>query len=183
VVWWSNVLQLSGLGLQVFGTVLTIRGLVQTWRAYPPDDPLVPAWGRAKARLGRFRVRARARLLGRRHLERAVAQSLGDIAEGVAYDATVVASDGLPVDRDAAIAELARRIHQLKVEVVKVDHEWRQAIDQVRSDLGLGLAKEAANRAAEIRAIATQGVRKAIGGLACIAVGIVLQGAAVFGAS
>ena len=182
MVWWSIVLQLFGLGLEVCGTLLTIRGLVQTWRAYP-TDPLVPAWGRAKKRLGDLWARARARLPGHRHLERGVAQSLGAISEGAAFDATPVASDGLPVDHDAAIAELASRIHQLKVEVVKVGHEWRQAIDQVRLDLGLGLAREAAKRAAEIRASATQGVRKAIGRLACISVGFVLQAAAVFGAS
>ncbi len=182
MVSWPSALQLFGLGLQVSGTVLTIRGLVQTWRAYS-KDPLVPAWGRAKARLGRVMVRVRGRIRGRRQLERTLADAIGAIAEGAAFGPTPVASTGLPADNGAAHAELVSRIHQLKVDVVKVGQEWRQAVDQVRSDVGLGLAVEAANRAAEIRAIATQGVRKAIGGLACISVWIVLQVAAVFGAS
>lgn len=174
----STSILLFGLGLQVSGTVLAIRGLAKTWRAYS-RDPLVPAWGGAKATLGRFGVRARARLLGRRHVERGVAQALGDIAEGVAFDATPVASNGLPVDNDAAHAELVGRIHQLRIEVVKVGQEWRQAVDQVRSDLGLGLAVEAANRATAIKEMATRGVKLTIWGLAGISAGIVLQAVAV----
>jgi hypothetical protein len=169
---------LVGLALQLIGTTIAVNGLVKTWRAYS-RDPIVPVWGRARGQLLGLKARAHALLLGPRHVRRHVADAITAVGEGVAYNATVIARDGLPADHGAAIAELDNRLRELMDKVSNVEHESRAMIDQVGSDLGLGLAEEASRRAAEDRAIATLGVTRALGGLACIFVGIGCQAAAV----
>lgn len=177
MVWWQNILVLVGLVLQLIGTAIAVDGLVKTWRVYS-TDPLVPVWGRAKERLLGLRARARALLSGPRHVQGHVADAIPAVGEGTAHDATVIALDGLPADHGAAIGVLDRRLRQVMDKVGTVEHESRAAIDQVRSDLGLGLAEEAKKRAAEDRAISTQGVTRALGGLACIFIGIGCQAGA-----
>lgn len=168
-----------GLVLQLVGTSLAVRGLLQTWRAYS-TAPFVPAWGRVDARLRSVAAAVRARLPERwRKSPSTVA--LAGTARGIgsAMGAITIAWDALPADQGAAIAELGRRVQFVFARVDKVDHESRTAIDRVRSDLGLGLDEEAAKREAADRAIATGGVKIALAGLLVIAGGIAVQSVAV----
>ena len=175
MVWWQNAFVLTGLLLQLVGTCLAVSGLVQTWRAYSMD-PLVPAWGRAKARLRSVAAAARARLPERwRKSPSTVALAGTATGTGSAKAAATIAWGALPADQGAAIGELDRRVRYVLDKAGQVEHESRTAIDRVRSDLGLGLDEEAAKREAADKAIATGGVKMALAGLVVIVAGIALQ--------
>jgi hypothetical protein len=179
VVWWQNVVVLIGMVLQLIGTSLAVRGLVQTWRAYSTDS-LVPAWGRAIARLRSVAAAVRARLPERwRKGPSTVALAGTATGTGSAMAVLTTPWDALPADQGAAIGELDRRVRYVLDKVGQVEHEWRTAIDRVRSDLGVGLDEEAAKREAADRASAAGGVKIALAGLVLIVAGIALQSAAV----
>ena len=179
MIWWQNAFVVIGLVLQLVGTCLAVRGLVQTWRAYSTDT-LVPAWDRAKARLRSVAAGVRARLPERwRKSPSTVALAGSATGTGSAMAALTIAWGALPADQGAAIGELDRRVSHVLDKVGQVEHESRTAIDRVRSDLGLGLDEEAAKREAADRAIATGGVKMALAGLVIIIAGIALQSAAV----
>ena len=166
-----------GLLLQLVGTVVTIWGLYQTWGAYA-TEPLIPAWHAFSERLGRLGARVWAAFQrGRAPRPKVEGHGAVGFAGGLVAEAVVEAA--LPEDPGQAAAELAKRLDATRRLVRDIDQEWRKAIDQIRTDLGLGLAKEAADRARQVREAATSGAKVALLGLMLIFVGVGLQLVAV----
>lgn len=164
---WQSV-ALIGVGLQIMGTVLAIRGLIQTWRTYS-SDPLVPAWGHFKTAIRMLRLRLPQRFRGAP--QQAEGAALAGTVNGRSGGSATLSAPSTPAD----FVEVGRLLDALENRIGQVALDARAALDRVRADLDLGLDKEAQASQQQVRDLAIGGVRTALFGLGVILVGTVFQ--------
>jgi hypothetical protein len=139
-------------------------------------------WNRLLGRIQStaFRIRTSLSwLLGSREIERTATDAITGLGQGSAHAAAAIAWDGLPSEPQALAFETNKRLRELLMMIARVENDYRTAINHVRTDLDLGLASEARERAAAVLELATHGVKTAIHGLLVVFIGIAVQTIAV----
>jgi hypothetical protein len=185
----ATLLNVLGVGLEAVGVGLAALGTWQTWKDWGPEgegitDPVViPIRRAASAAQARLRAAIR-RLLHRPATHVAITGSAFGV--GAAMNARIRARKQFGVFHDdidlrQAVKQLDDRTRELMDRVNDRRDELEDALEAVRNELKqaqaeLAVALETVRQ--QTRRVATGGVRLGMLGLAIVAGGLLLQGAA-----